>query len=46
MQAMDAEVDGGPFAHLDYLFLYLFLNFGHDLFDAGRMNTTVGNELV
>ena len=46
MQAMDAQVDRGAFADLDDLLLDLFLDFGHHLFDTGRMDAAVGHQLV
>ena len=46
MQAMDAQVDRGAFADFDDLLLDLFLDFGHHLFDTGRVDATVGHQLM
>ena len=46
MQPVYPEVDGRAFAYLDDLLFDLFFYFGYRLFDAGRVDTAVGHQLV
>ena len=46
MQAVYSEIDRGAFSCFHNLFLYLFAYFGRNLFDACRVDASVGNELV
>ena len=42
---MNAEVDGGALSDLYHLVVELFLDLGHYLLDAGRVDTSVGHQL-
>ena len=46
VQPVDAEVYSCAFAGLNDFFFDLLAHFGHDFLDAGRVDASVGNELV
>src|SRR5665647_3822796 len=43
---MNTKIDCSPFTGFNDLFFNLFLYFIHNLLNAGRVNTSVGNELM
>ena len=46
VQAVDTEVDSRALADLDNLLFDLLLHLGYHLLDAGRVDATIGHELV
>ena len=46
MQTMDTQVDSGTLTRLDNLIVELFLYLGYHLFNTGRMDTTIADELM
>ena len=46
MQAMNTKIDSSTLTGLNNFVLKLFLDFGNHLLDTGRMDTSVGHQLV
>ena len=46
MHIMDTQVDADPFSCFNDLLLNLFFGFGYNLFNACRVNTSVGNQFM